>query len=72
MSLHSVYTCEDFKVGNGILTIWEAKEVGKVKDEEGYKRLYDILTTECGILPNAIICPNLFHNYESFDVILFE
>ena len=29
MSLYSVYVCEDFEVGNGILTIWEDKEVAK-------------------------------------------
>jgi hypothetical protein len=72
MSLHSVYICEDFEIGNGILTIWEAKEVGKVKDMDGYNRLYEILISETGVLPNAIICPNLFHNSEDFDIILFE
>jgi hypothetical protein len=72
MSLHSVYICEDFEVGNGILTIWEAKEVGKVKDMDGYNKLYEILISETGVLPNAIICPDLFHNSEFFNIILFE
>ena len=43
MSLHSVYICEDFEVGNGILTIWDAKEVAKVKDIDGFNRISEIL-----------------------------
>ena len=72
MSLYSVYVCEDFEVGNGILTIWEAKEVAKVKDLDGFNRVNEILISESGILPNGIICPDLFHNSEFFDIILFE
>ena len=72
MSLHSVYICEDFEVGNGILTIWDAKEVAKVKDLDGFNRVNEILISESGILPNSIICPDLFHNSEFFDIILFE
>ena len=72
MSKYSVYVCEDFEVGNGILTIWEAKEVAKVRDLDGFNRVNEILISESGILPNGIICPDLFDNSEFFDVILFE
>ena len=72
MSLYSVYICEDFEVGNGILTIWEAKEVAKVRDLDGFNRVNEILISESGILPNGIICPDLFDNSEFFNIILFE
>ena len=72
MSLYSVYVCEDFEVGNGILTIWEAKEVAKVRDLDGFNRVNEILISESGILPSAIICPDLFDNSKFFDIILFE
>ena len=72
MSLYSVYVCEDFEVGNGILTIWDAKEVAKVKDLDGFNRVNEILISESGILPNGIICPDLFDNSELIDIILFE
>jgi hypothetical protein len=72
MSLYSVYVCEDFEVGNGILTIWEAKEVAKVRDLDGFNRVNEILISESGILPNGIICPDLFDNSEFFNIILFE
>ena len=72
MSLYSVYVCEDFEVGNGILTIWEAKEVAKVRDLDGFNRVNEILISESGILPNGIICPDLFDNSEFFNIIIFE
>jgi hypothetical protein len=72
MSLYSVYVCEDFEVGNGILTIWDAKEVAKVKDQDGFNRVNEIIISESGILPNGIICPDLFDNSEFFDIIIFE
>ena len=68
--MFEVYICEDYEVGNGVLTIWDAKLIGKVQDEEGFKRLYEMHSKPT--LPNAIICPDLFHNREQFNIITFE
>ena len=63
--MYSVYICEDFEIGNNILTIYDAKEIGKVEDIKGFNRLNEKI-------PNAIICPELFHNREQFNIIIFE
>jgi hypothetical protein len=68
--MFEVYICDNFEVGNGVLTIWEAKLIGKVKDEIGFNILYNMHSSPT--VPNAIICPDLFYNKEEFDIISFE
>lgn len=67
-TFYPVYVCEDFEVGNGILTIWGAKQVAQVKSEEDFNKVVEILK----VVPNAIICPDLFHNRQDFSIVLFE
>jgi hypothetical protein len=68
--MFEVYICDNYEVGNGILTIWEAKLIGKVKDEDGFNKLYEMHSSPT--VPSAIICPDLSHNQEQFDIISFE
>jgi len=68
--MYDVYICDNYEVGNGVLTIWEPELIGKVQDEEGFNRLYEMHSNDT--VPSAIICPDLFHNREQFGIITFE
>ena len=67
---HSVYTCDDFQLESGILTIWGSKEIAKVEDVEGFNRLYDLLHGTY----NSLVCPGLYvhpHN-QKIEIIIFK
>ena len=63
---HSVYICEDFEVKGNTLTIWNAKEVAKVNDIEGLKKVMDLLN-----YVDALICPDIYLRDKNVDIILF-
>ena len=65
--IHSIYKCEDYEIHDKILFIWDAEEVAKVKDLDGYS---DFLENTGGRY-NAIICPGLYKDTEDFDSIRF-
>ena len=64
--IHSVYKCEDFLVEGNVLTIWDAKEIAKVKDLAGLHRVMD------GVKYNALICPDIYLRNRNVDIIMFE
>jgi len=72
--IHSIYTCDDYgfdyKDNILILTIYNAKEVAKVKDLEGY------YSVSRNIDYSAIICPGLYTDMDggvlNIDIILFK
>ena len=64
--IHSVYKCEDFEFRNGVLTIWDAKEVAKVRTVEDFNLVGDMIKYD------AIICPGLLHKDDEVRLILFE
>jgi len=70
--IHSIYTCDDygFDYKDTILTIYNAKEVAKVKDIEGY------YSVSRNINYSAIICPGLYTDMDgsvlNIDIILFK
>lgn len=68
--MFDVYVCDEFEVGNGVLTIWNSKLIGKVEDEKGLERLRGWAPGR--IKSGKIICPDLFHNREQFSIISFE
>ena len=68
--MFDVYVCDEFEVGNGVLTIWNSKLIGKVQGEYSLERLQKMAPgrTKSG----KIICPDLIHNREQFSIISFE
>jgi hypothetical protein len=70
--IHSIYTCDDygFDYKDNILTIWNAKEVAKVKDLDGF------YSVSRNINYSAIICPGLYTDMDgsvlNIDIILFK
>ena len=64
--VHSVYKCEDFEFNNGVLTIWKAKEVAKVRTVEDFNLVGDMIEY------NAIVCPGLLDKADEVRLILFE
>jgi hypothetical protein len=61
---NSVYTCDDYAIENNVLTIWEGKEIAKVKDLKGFKTIMNSTNYTC------IVCPNLINEY--IDIIIFK
>lgn len=64
--IHSVYKCEDFEFRNGVLTIWDAKEVAKVRTVDDFNLVSNIVEY------NAIVCPGLLDKADEVRLILFE
>ena len=72
--IHSIYTCDDYGFDYNdnilILTIYNAKEVAKVKDLEGY------YSVSRNTNYSAIICPGLYTDMDgsvlNIDIILFK
>lgn len=62
---HSVYICENYEVNDDTLTIWGAKEVAKVDNETGFRRVMDLVKY------NAIICPDIYQMRYEIKIILF-
>lgn len=62
---HSVYICEDFKVEDETLTIWDAKEIAKVNDLIGLNKVMDLVKY------NAIVCPDIYLRNRNVNIILF-
>jgi hypothetical protein len=52
--MKTVYTCEDYKIHNGTLTVHNPVLAGMIKDEDGFKTLLSNHSY------NAIVCPDLF------------
>jgi hypothetical protein len=68
--MFDVYLCDNYEVGNGILTIWEPELIGRVRDVEGFEKLREMHIDRT--ISGAMICPELFHNREQFSIISFE
>ena len=69
---YEVYVCDDYEVGNGVLTIWNGSIIGMVSNEVAFKEFYDMYVIKTNKMPNAIICPGLFHNKNQYDIIILE
>ena len=70
--MNAVYKCEDFKVEDGILTIYEAELIGMVKGVDDFNKVYEIFCQGKGILPNGLICPTLYCELRGINIIVFE
>jgi len=64
--IHSVYKCKDFEFNDGILTIWNAKEVAKVKNAD------DLILVAKTIKYDAIVCPGVLDEVDKVNIILFK
>jgi hypothetical protein len=70
--MKAIYKCEDFTIENGVLTIWGAELIGMVKDTNGFNKVYETFCKGKGILPNALICPELYCEQRGIDLVIFE
>jgi hypothetical protein len=70
--MKAIYKCEDFKVENGILTIYEAELIGMVNGVDDFNKVYEIFCKGKGILPNALICPALYCEQKGINMVVFE
>ena len=64
--IHSVYKCKDFEFNDGILTIWNAKEVAKVRTVEDFNLVGDMIEFD------AIVCPGVLDEVDKVNIILFK
>jgi hypothetical protein len=64
--IHSVYKCDDFEFLDGVLTIWNAKEVAKIKN------VNDINLVIKTINYDAIVCPGILDYVDKINIILFK
>ena len=64
--IHSVYKCDDFEFNDGVLTIWNAKEVAKVKNANDFN-----LVTQT-IEYDAITCPGVSDYVDKINIIMFK
>jgi len=70
--MNAIYKCEDFKIEDGVLTIWGAELVGMSKSVEDFNKLYEIFCKGKGILPNGLICPALYCEQRGINIVVFE
>lgn len=64
--VHSVYKCEDFEFNDGVLTIWKAKEIAKVRTVEDFNLVSEMIEY------NAIVCPGLLDKVGDVNIIRFK
>jgi hypothetical protein len=64
--LYPVYVCDDFKIVDGVLTIWNPKEVGKVKSSHDFWVLSNLIKYD------SIVCPDLYLQDNVVGIVLFQ
>ena len=72
--MKAIYKCEDFstEVHEGVLTIWGAELIGMAEGVEDFNRVYEFFCKGMGILPNGIICPELYCEQRVIKLVIFE
>ena len=70
--MNAIYKCEDFKVEDNVLTIWDAECIGMAYGVEDFNRVYEIFCKGKGILPNGLICPALYCEQRGINIVVFE
>ena len=70
--MNAIYKCEDFKIENGVLTIWGAELIGMAASVNDFNKVYEIFCKGKGILPNALICPALYCEQREINIVVFE
>ena len=70
--MYGIYKCEDFKVEDNVLTIWDAECIGMANGVEDFNRVYEIFSKGKGILPNGLICPALYCEQRGITLCVFE
>jgi hypothetical protein len=64
--IHSVYKCDDFEFLDGVLTIWNAKEVAKVKNANDFNLVTQTIDYD------AIVCPGVLGYVDKVNIIMFK
>ena len=64
--IHSVYKCDDFEFNDGVLTIWNAKEVAKVKNANDFNLVAETIEYD------AIVCPGVSDYVDKINIIMFK
>ncbi len=64
--IHSVYKCDDFEFHDGVLTIWNAKEVAKVKNANDFNLVAQTIDYD------AITCPGVSDYVDKINIIMFK
>ena len=70
--MNAIYICEDFKIEDGVLIIWDAKLIGMAKSVEDFNKVYEMFCKSKKVLPTAIICPALYCEQRGINVVVFE
>ena len=70
--MKAIYRCEDFNIDREVLTIWGAELIGMAKSVEDFNRVYEIFCQSQGILPNGLICPELYCEQRGINIVVFE
>ena len=70
--MNAIYKCEDFKIEDGVLIIWDAELIGMAKGVEDFNKVYEIFCRGKKILPNGLICPALYCEQRGINIVVFE
>ena len=70
--MNAIYKCEDFKIEDEVLIIWDAELIGMAKSVEDFNKVYEIFCKGKKILPNGLICPALYCEQRGINIVVFE